>query len=56
VANLLLKNLSAVHAHQSRHKTPNQGIKRGIWFLVLWLGGIISVGALAQIIKLFLTV
>ena len=40
----------------TENKMPNQGVKRGIWFLVLWLGGIISVGALAQIIKLFLTV
>ena len=40
----------------TENKMPNQGIKRGIWFLVLWLAGIISVGALSQIIKLFLTV
>ncbi len=38
----------------TENKTSNQGIKRGIWFLVLWLGGITSVAALAQIIKLFL--
>ncbi len=40
----------------TENKMPNQGVKRGIWFLVLWLAGIISVGALSQIIKLFLTV
>ena len=40
----------------TENKTPNQGIKRGIWFVVLWFGGVISVGALSQIIKLFLTV
>ena len=40
----------------TENKMSNQGIKRGIWFLVLWLGGIISVGALSQIIKLFLAV
>ncbi len=40
----------------TENKTSNQGIKRGIWFLVLWLGGIISVGAMAQNINLFQTV